>query len=250
MKNRLTILFILAIVAMFLAGCSGQPAVPEKEEVPVKETVTPAKEVEQSPAEETESTVDEPVQKVPDKKMQELLKKHVGRITSLSYMYQDATNKPEEWETLVKDGKMVVKLREMDNVQGEVYIDNVYMDLDKKSAEGYCERAVYRCKDPNTAVDVKFAKYYRKTPIEWIEGVTYAVKDSEEQMQQRTVWKIISEEDGKKTTMWVDDYYGVPLKVRVVENGVTSDFIYEDLSYNSVEDSSLAHSFVTKGYTK
>jgi outer membrane lipoprotein-sorting protein len=49
--------------------------------------------------------------------------------------------------------------------------------------------------------------------------------------------------------MWVDDYYGVPMKVRVTSSGTTSDYQFEDIAFNSVEDADLEHGFVTVTYT-
>jgi hypothetical protein len=143
---------------------------------------------------------------------------------------------------------MHVKLREMDNVKGDIYVDNIYLDLSAKKAVGYCERNVYRCADPNSPIDVSFAKYYRKTPFEWINEVTYAEKTSEEQMQQRNTWEIEYTEDDERVTMWVDEYYGLPVKIRVVKDGSASEYIFEDISFNSVDDSDLEHSLVTQSY--
>jgi hypothetical protein len=238
---------------MFIAGCAKQPVVTKEPTEPVQDVekttvkstptkTTPTETVETQP--ETES---EPA-KVPSKAIQALLEKHVGRVTSLRYMYQDQTMKPEEWETWIKDDKMHVRLRELDNVRGDVYIDHIYMDLSTKVAQGYCEMHVYRCADPNSPVDVTFQKYYRKSPIDWIESVTYAEKETEEQMQQRTVWKIKYTEGAKTVAMWVDDYYGIPVKVRVTEGSAVNEYIFEDIAINSVEDSDLQHGFVQTSY--
>lgn len=251
MKNRyLAFVFVLAVVLMFIAGCAGQQAAPKEVEEPTKEVASrPAKTVSEPKETEPEpEVVEAEPARVPDKKMQELLQKHVGRVNSLRYMYQDLTIKPEEWETWVTDDKMHIKLREMDNVRGDVYVDNIYLDLSSRTAVGYCERNVYRCADPNSPVDVSFAKYYKKTPLEWIEGVTYAEKESVEQMQQRNVWKIKYTEDGKTVTMWVDEYYGIPVQVKVSEGGVTNDYVYEDIAFNTVDDVNLDHQLVRVAY--
>jgi len=247
MKNKyLALVLVLAVALMFLVGCAKEEA-PEEEKEPVeKTTAKPTEAAEPEPEEEVEAEP-EPA-RVPTKKVQELLQKHVGRVTSLKYMYQDQTMKPEEWETWVKDDRMHVKLREMDNVRGDVYIDNVYLNIATQEAAGYCERAVYRCADPNSPVDVKFAKYYRKTPFEWISEVTYAEQESVEQMQQRNVWKLKYTEGGKTVNMWVDEYYGIPLKIRVVEGSAVNEYIFEDIAFNVVEDSDLEHAYIAEGY--
>ena len=248
MKKYLAIAFVLGIVLMFLAGCAKAPVATQEEPVveeqePTKTTKKVAQPVEEPVVEEEVAPV-----RTPSKPIQELLQKHVGRVVSLKYMYQDATNKPEEWETWVMGDKMHVKLREMDNVRGDVYVDNIYLDLAAKKAVCYCERNVYRCADPNSPIELSFAKYYRKTPFEWIESVTYAEKETEETMQQRTVWKIKWTEDGKTTAMWIDTYYGVPVKIKETEGSTIRDFIYEDIAFNSVEDADLDHTFIGTAY--
>ncbi|MFC1742072.1 hypothetical protein ACFL3V_06050 [Nanoarchaeota archaeon] len=255
MKNRyLALAFILGVALMFLTGCAAQQTGPEDTEEPVKKVVskpkTEPKQVETRPAEpEEEEEEPEPVQtKTMDKKMTALLDKHKGRVSSMSYMYQDQTIKPEEWKTWIKGDRMHVELREMDNIKEDVYIDNIYIDLSSNKAEGYCERNVYRCADPNSPVSVKYAKYYKKTPLQWIQDVTYAEKLAEEQMSMRTVWKVRYEEDGGTVTMWIDDYYGLPMKVVVKKGGITNEYIYEDISFNSVDDEDVEHRLITQTY--
>jgi hypothetical protein len=251
MKNKyLALAFVLALVLMFLAGCASPQAAPKDVDEPTKKVVSEPKEVsEPEPEEEPEEVEAEPEPaKVMNKKVAELLGKHEGRVTSLRYMYQDITMKPEEWETWVSGDTMHVKLREMDEIRGDVFVDNIYLNLRTKDAVGYCERNAYRCADPNSPVDVNFNKYYRKTPIEWINEVTYAEKEAEEQMQQRNVWKLKYTEGSKTVYMWVDEYYGVPVKIKVIENGVANDYIFEDIGFNTVDDSDLEHSLVTMSY--
>jgi hypothetical protein len=246
MKNKYLAIFVVLCVAfMFLAGCGAKDEAPDEDKKPSTKPTTKPVEVDDSePEPEPEP---EPARK-PSKQIQELLQKHVGRVTSLTYMYQDQTIKPEEWETRVKGNKMQVKLREMDNIREDVYIDNIYLNIASKTAEGFCERTVYRCVDPNSPIEVNFKKYYRKTPFEWINEVTYAEKDSEEQMQQRNVWKIKYTEGSKTTTMWVDEYYGIPLKIRVADAGAVNEYIFEDIAFNDVDDADLEHQFIRVTY--
>jgi hypothetical protein len=254
-KSVFLTLFLTVVLAFFLiAGCSSQQSMPagdEQDEQQKETTVKSTSKTETTRAEtepEPEETVEAEPVKVLTKKMKQLLQKHEGRVANMMYMYQDQTNKPEEWQTWVKDNKMHIELRQLDNVRGEVYVDNIYLDLAEKTAVGYCEAKVYRCADPNTPVELNFNKYYRETPLDWIEKVTYAELISDEQINSRKVWKVKYEEGDKQVFMWIDDYYGVSSMIREVRDGVVNEYIFEDISFNSVEDSDLEHPFVTTSY--
>lgn len=251
MRKLIAVFLIVGLAMMLLSGCASQEAAPEKSSEPTKTTsstkTTTTEAAEAEPEEEDAAPEPEPAKPI-DKKVAELLTKHDGRVKSLKYMYQDETNKPEEWETWVKGNLMHVKLREMDNVAGDTYIDNVYLNLGSKDAAAYCERKVMRCDDPNEAVDVRFSKYYRKGPIEWIKSVTYAKKVAEEQMQQRNVWKLEFEAGDKHGVMWVDEYYGVPVKVHILDGSDIDEYVYEDIAINTIDDSDLKHQAIDTKY--
>ncbi len=252
MKKYIITAILMALVLMFVAGCATQEAEPVPvEEFQEKQATEPKTTVKEPAPVQKEDPVEvktEPALPTMNKKVAELLTKHQNRVTSLRYMYQDQTNKPEEWETWTDGSTMHVKLREMDNVKGDVYVDNIYLELGSKKAQGYCERNVYRCADPNSPVDVSFGKYYRKSPLDWIQSITYAEKETEEQMQQRTVWKLKIPQGDTTLYMWVDDYYGVPVKIREVTNGVANEYIFEDIAFNTVDKDDLGHNFIAKSY--
>ena len=132
MKNKYLILALaVSIALLFLAGCAAPQEAPEEVKKPVSSPIAepePQPEPEADMAEPEAQPEPEPA-KVPTKKVRELLQKHVGRVSSLRYMYQDQTIKPEEWETWIKGDRMHVKLRELDNIRDDVYVDNVYLNL-------------------------------------------------------------------------------------------------------------------------
>lgn len=245
---------VLAIVALLLTfvlvlGCGQQAAEPAPaaaEPEPVK-TTEPAKTTTTSEPVVTEPEP-EPVKQMSDK-MVELLGKSNGRVSSMEYMYQDALNKPEEWKTWVKGNLIHIELRELENVRDDVYVDNIYLNTATQTAVGYCEAKVYRCADPNDGIEVNYKKYARKSPRDWLAAIEYAEKDSEETLQQRTAWKVYGTDNkGRDFTMWIDEYYGLPIKVVVAEGSTKNEYIYEDIGFNGVEESDLQHNLVTTSY--
>jgi outer membrane lipoprotein-sorting protein len=248
---------VLAIAAMLLifvlaVGCGQQAAPgPAPAAAPEPTAAAPSAPATAAPQPSAQPEAEpEPVKQM-SSKVVELLGKSQGRVTSIEYMYQDALNKPEEWKTWVKGSKIHVELRELDNVRDDVYVDNIYMNTATQKASGYCESSVYRCADPNTAIDVTYRKYLRKTPFDWLNDIGYVEKEAEETLQQRLVWKLVGEtKDGKDLTMWVDEYYGMPVMVTIKEGSTKNEYIFEDIGFNGVDDSDLEHGMVTTSYKK
>lgn len=251
-KIFLSILAIMVVAMFALAGC-GSADVSDEETKPVPKTTTKTtpKTVETAPeprAEPVEAEPEPEPAKQMNSKVADLLTKHT-KVKSLQYMYQDPSNYPMEWPTWLKGTKMAMDLREVTEVSGDTYVSKVYLNTASKTAKGFCESKVYRCADPNEEVDLRFPKYIRKTPFDWIKAVTYAEKEAEETKQQRQVWKLKFEDsDGNSGYMWVDDYYGVPMEVWVGSGSSAKKYIFEDLAVNAVEDSDLEHQMVTGSY--
>lgn len=250
MKRTILALLAVFVIAIFISGCGqAEVSAPEDEQpspaprpAPEPEPEEEVQVAEPEPAPEPEPEP-EPVKQM-SKTVRDLLEDH-SRVKSLGYLYQDARNYPMEWPTWVRGNEVAMDLREPVQASGDNYITKVYLNTASKTAEGYCESKIHRCEDPNEAVSVTYAKYKRKTPIDWIKSVKYAEKESEETMQQRRVLKLQFESfDGDSGVMWVDDYYGVPMEVWVESGSDTTKYIFEDISFNSVTDSDLEHQYM------
>ena len=260
MKDNLkTILLILLIGSLIaLAGCTKTiivqaPATEDTQtKADTKTTPTTTTKTTETKPTQTTPTETKPTQtitaKQPSEKVSKLLSKHISRVQSMSYMYQDETNYPGEWKTYAKDNKIHVKLEELKNVKDETYVDNIYLDTSAKTAEGYCEAKVYRCKDTNKKINIDYNIYSRKTPLDWIKKITYAEEIGSETRQQRNAIIIEYTEGSSKIMLWVDEFYGIPMEVRVSKNGKTNKYIYEDLTINSVKDSETSHEEILATY--
>ena len=195
-----------------------------------------------SESQKTENTVQQTALAIqPSEKIKKLLNKHIGRVKSMSYLLQDPTTYPAKWIFFVKDNKIHIKLDDLKNVQGDTYIDNVYLDTSSKTAIGFCEAKLYRCKDPNKEIETDYSLYFRKTPLDWIKQVTYAKEVGSETRQNRNTIIIEYPDQDSKIMMWVDEFYGTPLEVRVIKGSSTKKYLFEDLAINSVTDAKLDH---------
>src|SRR3989344_5397399 len=118
-------------------------------------------------------------------------------VESMSYDYK-RVDQPLERPFNVWIKKLVVKQELI--VQTEILnkntLDVIIFDTGAKTAQAYCESK----------------KYCVKTPLDWIDGVVFAEKISEAQIGNRKVWQLRTPEG---VSLWVDTYYGVPLRVDV-----------------------------------
>ena len=106
--------------------------------------------------------------------------------------------------------------------------DSVFIDKTAETAMSYCE-AIY-CAVNGKKADLSYGESYISTVFDWI-SVTKAEKVGEEVIDDRATWKI----DSNKGILWVDTFYGIPLKVE--SNGKTYKF--EQISVNRVQDSDV-----------
>ncbi len=141
--------------------------------------------------------------------VEELLMKSKN-VESMSYAYKRA-DKPLEKPVNVWIKKLIIKQRL--DVQREILnkntMDVIVFDTGEKTAQAYCESQRY-CLKTGDAGTVEYDQYYVKTPLDWIDGVTSAEKISEALIDNRKVWQLRTTEG---VSLWVDTYYGVPLRV-------------------------------------
>lgn len=226
MKRRF--LLGLVLLSLLLASC-----VPTKYVCPDGSTVAdPAL---CSQVEEKEVVEEIPVAASP---VEELLAKS-QKVESMSYDYKRADKPLEKAVTvLVKGVNVKQELPAQTKVLNSNEMDVVVFNTLDKTATAYCESKKYCLKTGNAGA-VEFDKYYVKTPLDWIAEVKSAEKKGEARLANRDVW--ILELNGN-VTMWVDTFFGVPLRVYTVQerhefqNPAFNAVTEEEVQYREKED--------------
>lgn len=150
-------------------------------------------------------------------------------VESMSYDYK-RVDKPLEKPLKVWAKGMWVK-QELP-VQREVLYRNdkdvIVFNIVEKTAQGYCESVNFCIKTGDSGA-VDYQQYYLKTPLDWVDGLESVEKISEAKIGNRNVWQLRTK-DG--VDLWLDTYYGVPLRVDVG----TERYAYQNIIFNRVED--------------
>lgn len=163
-------------------------------------------------------------------------------IPNIIYEYSRPPDDPQIYTYHIKGDKAKVDLPRSNYIpKGEARLDVAYLDIVARKAVAYCEEKGV-CEDRNKAYDVDFDRYYFRNPYDWLADVS---GDAEivgtEQISTRDVTHIKYNEDSTTTELWIDEFYKVPLEVKVTSNLGTARYIYHLISINSVKDSELAH---------
>jgi len=197
MKEELILILLLQV--LIVTSCATQYVCPDGSTVSDPGACP-------KPAEGLEESVS-----TPGLTVEELLTKSKN-VESMSYDYK-RVDQPLERPFNVWIKKLVVKQELI--VQTEILnkntLDVIIFDTGAKTAQAYCESKKY-CVKTGDAGTVDYGQYYVKTPLDWIDGVVFAEKISEAQIGNRKVWQLRTPEG---VSLWVDTYYGVPLRVDV-----------------------------------
>lgn len=150
-------------------------------------------------------------------------------VESMSYEYK-RLDRPLERPVNVWVKKLLVKqeVNVQTDIQKKNEMDTVIFDTGARTATAYCE-SVRFCLKTGEKGEVDYEQYYIKTPLDWIDGVTSAEKISEAVIDGRKVWQLRTPEG---VDLWVDTFYGVPL--RVDAEGVRYQF--DNPLFNGVKD--------------
>ncbi len=248
---------ILALLVLALLAVACSPA--EKPADSSTETTEPEQTVETAPTTtpepETGKTapsmplpserVDTTVKPAPapdgqmNPKLKDLLTKADKKLMSFQYLFGGTETGGNFIHTYMMMGdKMKIKLYEEDKYVMEGYYDTIYVNL----AVGCCEK-LSRCKSQNvdntmTKFDVDVATLkIPKTPYQWIKEIPASAQVVGPQtISQRSVTHIkYTGSNGMETLMWIDDTYGVPLKVVEVANNGEIKYQFNDPNFNSLQ---------------
>ena len=214
-KYSLILCFILALT--FITSC----AVAEKTSTTIPK---PANEVNQPAGESPAQT--QPKQEI-SAEVQELLAKNKNKVKNIYYKYRSPQTGNNFYEFFVKDNKIkYLPYREIKVLEKPESYDSIFIDKTAKTAQSYCLAAYCRYKGKKE--DLNYEEFYISTIFDWINGITQAKKVGEEVIDDRSTWKVETNEG----TLWIDTFYAVPLKI---ESGGKT-FRFEQIAVNSVKD--------------
>ena len=165
--------------------------------------------------------------------VKELLDKSKIRVRSIYYKYKGPETGNDFYEFYTKDAKIkylpALEIKSLDAVDS---YDTIFIDKTAKAAASYC--VAYYCKYKGKKQDLNYDDVYISTMLDWVSGLTSAKKVGEEVIDDRNTWKI----ETNKGILWVDTFYGIPLKVE--SSGKA--YRFQHISVNSVQDSDVVPS--------
>lgn len=142
-----------------------------------------------------------------------------------------------------------VDLYEYQPTKIQDYWDTVYMNPSTKEAKIYClDKTTCQSKEvdkTNATEIVDYEKYMVKTPYDWIKEIpTNAKKVGPETLDSKSVTKFEFVKDGLTNYMWIDNTYGLPMQIVIVNtDGTETKHMYKDMKINSGKDADFKTPF-------
>jgi hypothetical protein len=238
----------LSIVLLLLAACERQ-AVQETQEradqmVKEAEALLPDGATPTEPAAATiRPTPGEGIEGVPVV-LPDVVQKLIDtarKVKSYRYDFSMTPNLNQLVPTMTKGNRVRLELYQPPRYDAATYYNVVYLDLEKQTAVGYCEDRT-RCRDRmNARVDVDFQTHKPKLAIDWLDEIDPATVQvlQTQTIDQRPATRIQYQSGGVTNDMWLDETYGLPLKV-VINTPEPVTYQYGKLVANTVIDSELA----------
>lgn len=224
--KKILIALLLVVFVMYFSSCASQQPATQINPSPQKAPDVNTK-VEQQPA-----TPPAPKQEI-SPEVKELLDKSKSRAKSIYYKYkgpETTTAGDNFFEFYVKGTKIKYKpallVKSLDR---EDSYDSIFIDKAAKTAQSYCTAAY--CAYKGKKQDLNYDSVYIATVFDWVDGLTSAKKVGEEVIDDRTTWKL----ETNKGMMWIDTFYGVPLKI----DFSGKNYRFQQISANSVADADV-----------
>jgi len=162
--------------------------------------------------------------------VKQLLEKSKTRINNIYYKYKGPETGDNYYDFYIKGVKIkYLPARKLQALDQQDSYNSIYIDATAKTAQSYCDdrACIYKGKKS----DLNYNNAYILTILDWSNGVTQADKVGEEVIDDRTTWKVQTNEG----TLWLDTFYGIPLKI--ISDGKT--YRFQQLNVNGVQDSDV-----------
>lgn len=220
MGNRNLFLLVIFTILIFIAACGVQQqnAVNTAAAAPKPEAQQPY--VAPSTGQKQEISPD----------VKELLDKSKARVQNIYYKYSGPETGTNFYEFYVKGDKIkYLPYREIKALDRPEFYNSVYIDMASKTAQSYCDdrACIYKGKK----ADLSYNSAYVLTIFDWVGRITQASKAGEEVIDDRSTWKV----DTNEGIFWLDAFYGIPLKIQSKGN----IFRFQQLNVNGVHDSDV-----------
>ncbi|MDP3990618.1 MAG: hypothetical protein Q8Q01_05450 [archaeon] len=155
-------------------------------------------------------------------------------VQSFTYDYKEIS-KPKEPTYPYKIYGSTVKryLPVKTGILNQNELDVIISDRLSKTSLGYCESLKY-CIKQGEIGSVDFSEYYVDTPFDWLDRIQRAeIETKNEELFGRGVWKVIA--NNGEFTIWIENYYGVPLKVSTV----SETYEFRNPKFNTIKSNDV-----------
>ncbi len=172
------------------------------------------------------------------------LRKIIGladaKIKSYEFYYAPPPDNLARDRYFVKGNKVHVLGYSVNVQRHSDYYDNVYIDTSTKKTQAFCLSVDMRCRTQGQAFAVDYNNVMIKMPYQWLKDIEYGQVVGSEMIDDRSTKKVEYEKKGVKYTQWLDETYGMPLRVQVEEPGKDKyKYDFTDMAFNSVLDDQL-----------
>lgn len=120
-------------------------------------------------------------------------------------------------------------------------VNHIYFDMEEKTALGVCEAGFTLCKSrKGESYAVNFEDYKPQLPPDLfriVENMPLELEQPNAEMLQDRKMTLLRYVDGKaKHSLYIDEFYGLPLKYMVEKGGGKTITEYKSIAYNTVVD--------------
>ena len=162
--------------------------------------------------------------------VKDLLGKSKTRVSSIYYKYKGPETGDNYYDFYIKDDNIkYLPARKLQGLDQADSYNSIYINNADKTAKSYCDDRACIYKGEKGSLD--YNKAYIPTIFDWVNGITQANKAGEEVIDDRSTWKVQTNEG----ILWLDTFYGIPLKIE--SNG--KSYRFQQLNVNGVQDSDV-----------